>query len=216
MTAREKYGALVFRLLSLICSPFQVRGPSGSSITGIVPTNAYPCLPSPSTPTAPAYVIIGANADSMYERLMVTIGRSDLVGPDYKRNNHRVDRQEEIEHAISDWTKQRHAEEVLETLRKIGVPVGRVVNVKDIVEGEQIKARGSIEDVWVGKGRQEEGGDGWTVKMPMVAPVLEGCDAKTRWAGPDLGQHNREVLVDKLGLSEEEMERLVEQGIIGA
>lgn len=152
----------------------------------------------------------------MYERLMVTIGRSVLVGPDYKRNNHRVDRQEEIEHAISDWTKQRHAEEVLETLRKIGVPVGRVVNVKDIVEGEQIKARGSIEDVWVGKGRQEEGGDGWTAKMPMVAPVLEGCDAKTRWAGPDLGQHNREVLVDKLGLSEEEMERLVEQGIIGA
>ncbi|THH18336.1 hypothetical protein EW146_g2641 [Bondarzewia mesenterica] len=194
----------------------KVRGPSGPSITGIVPTNAFPCVPSPSTPDTPTYVIIGANADSMYERLMSTIGRTDLIGTDFKHNNHRVARQAEIESAIAAWTKQRSVEDVLETLGAIGVPVGRVVSVREVVEGEQIKARGSIEDVWVGRGKESGGGEGWTVKMPMIAPILDGCEIKTRWAGPDLGQHNEEILLGKLGLSKEEMKTLVEDGVVGA
>ncbi|KAA1476944.1 L-carnitine dehydratase/bile acid-inducible protein F [Dentipellis sp. KUC8613] len=204
----------------------KVRSPSGSSLTGIVPTNAYPCLPSPATPTTPTYIIIGANADSMYERLMQTIGRPDLIGADYKQNPERVARQAEIEQAIGAWTSARSAEDVLETLNEIGVPVGRVVSVREIVEGEQVKARGLVEDVWVparASAKKEETAaegveteaDGWMVKMPKVAPLLEGYDARTRWAGPDLGQHNGEVFMGKLGLSEDEMNDLVERGIIG-
>jgi len=109
---------------------------------------------------------------------MRTIGREDLIGPAFAQNPHRVARQAEIEDAISAWTSQLHVEEVLTLLHDAGVPVGRVVNVKEIVEGEQVQARGAVEDVWVGG----EGG-GWNVKMPRVFPVLDGCDAKTRWAG---------------------------------
>ncbi|OJA12931.1 hypothetical protein AZE42_09296 [Rhizopogon vesiculosus] len=186
-----------------------VRGPSGSSVTGIVPTNAYPCLPSPSTSTSPTYVIIGANGDTLYARLMRAIGREDLIGPAFAHNHHRVARQVEIEEAISAWTGQRHVEEVLTLLDVAGVPVGRVVSVKEIVEGEQVKARGAVEDVWVGGE-----GDGWNVKMPKVFPVLDGCDAKTRWAGPDLGAHTEEVLRD-LGLSVDHITRLRDDGVIG-
>ncbi|KAG2121248.1 CoA-transferase family III domain-containing protein [Suillus clintonianus] len=188
----------------------KVRGPSGSSVTGIVPTNAYPCLPSPSTPTSPTYIIIGANGDTLYARLMRAIGREDLIGPSYAHNHHRVARQGEIEEAISAWTSQQHVEEVLTTLEGAGVPVGRVVGVKEIVEGEQVKARGAVEDVEVGRD-----GEGWNVKMPRVFPVLEGCDAKTRWAGPDLGAHTEEVLGELLGLSVESITRLREEGVIG-
>lgn len=187
----------------------KVRGPSGSSVTGIVPTNAYPCLPSPSTPASPTYIIIGANGDTLYARLMHAIGREDLVGPSYARNHHRVARQGEIEEAISAWTSQRQVEEVLTILEGAGIPVGRVVGVKEIVEGEQVKARGAVEDVEVGRE-----GEGWTVKMPRVFPVLEGCDAKTRWAGPDLGAHTEEIL-GELGLNAESIVRLKEEGIVG-
>ena len=119
------------------------------------------------------------------------------------------------------------AEEVERALREAGVPVGRVLNVRDIVENEHTKARGLVEDVWVPKPKPEhaeaegtradgtEGDGGWSVKMSKVVPVLEGCDAKTRWAGPELGQHNREVLIGELGLPEEEFARLQEQGVIG-
>ncbi|RPD57837.1 CoA-transferase family III [Lentinus tigrinus ALCF2SS1-6] len=204
----------------------KIRGPSGSSVTGIVPTNAYPCKPSPSAPSAPAYVVIGANADSIYVRLMTALGRPDLIGPDFAQNHHRVARQNEIEDAIAAWTRTRMAEEVEETLRAVGVPVGRVLNVKDIVKNEHTKARGLVEEVWVPhsapgadpeKLEKDAGthGGGWNVKVSKVVPVLEGCDAKTRWAGPELGQHNREVLIGELGLAEDEFARLQEEGVIG-
>ncbi|TCD61624.1 hypothetical protein EIP91_008148 [Steccherinum ochraceum] len=191
----------------------KIRGASGSSVTGIVPTNAYPCKPDPSSPSRPSHVVIGANADSMYNRMMEAISRPDLIGPNYAQNHNRVERQAEIEEAISEWTKERTATEVEAVMNKASVPVGQVFSVKEVVENEHTKARGLVEEVWVdGPGEKE----GWTVKMPRVTPVLEGVDTSTRWAGPDLGQHNREVLVGELGLSEEEFARYQEIGVVGA
>jgi crotonobetainyl-CoA:carnitine CoA-transferase CaiB-like acyl-CoA transferase len=100
-------------------------------------------------------------------------------------------------------------EEAEKIIMDAGVPVGRVNSVKEIVEGEQVKARGVVEDVWVG------GEDGWNVQMPKVFPVLEGCEAKTRWAGPDLGQHTDEVLLHDLGMGGGELVKLREEGVIG-
>src|ERR1700743_1283314 len=83
-----------------------VRGPSGSSVTGIVPTGAYPCAPTGDTASAdaqPDYVIIGANADSMYERLMQAMDRADLTGPDFANNQHRGSRRAQIQGAIAAW-----------------------------------------------------------------------------------------------------------------
>lgn len=154
--------------------------------------------------------MIGANADSIYNRMMTAIGRTDLTGPKYAQNHHRVEQQKVIEDAISAWTSQRTPEEVEEVLRAVGVPCGRVFSVKEVVENPHTEARGIVEDVWVG---DEE--SGWNVKMPKVVPVLEGCDAKTRWAGPDLGQHNHEVLVEELGLDEAELAALQEKGVVG-
>lgn len=179
-------------------------------MTGIVPTNAYPCLPPPGSRNKSSYVVIGANADSMYNRMMIAMDREDLTGPNYAQNQHRVTRQKEIEDAISAWTSIRTAEQVEEVLRGVGVPVGQVFSAKEIVENPHTEARGIVEDVWVGDEQS-----GWNVKMPRVAPVLEGCEAKTRWAGPDLGEHNREVLLGELGLSEGELLQYQEEGVVG-
>ncbi|KII95395.1 hypothetical protein PLICRDRAFT_48356 [Plicaturopsis crispa FD-325 SS-3] len=190
----------------------KIRGPSGSSITGVVPTNAYPCLPTLDAQT-PTYIIIGANGESLYTRLMTAIGRLDLVGENYQPNSRRVERQEEIEDAISAWTRTRTAEAVEDAMRAAGVPVGRVNSVKEVVENEQNIARGAVEDVWVpGVGD----GEGWNVKMPGVFPLLEGHSGKTRWAGPDLGEHTLEVLRgDLLGLKNDEIETLRDNGVVG-
>jgi crotonobetainyl-CoA:carnitine CoA-transferase CaiB-like acyl-CoA transferase len=194
-----------------------VRSPSGSSVTGIVPTGAYPCAPAPSAPAnaQPDYVIIGANADSMYERLMRAMDRLDLTGPEFANNQHRVARRAEIEEAIVTWTRARTRDEVLRVLDQNGVPAGRVASVRDIVASEQVRERGAVEDVWVPGGAKEGGGGGWRVKMPGIAPRLEGVHAGTRWAGPDLGAYNREILCDGLGLSTEELNGLVGRGVVG-
>ncbi|GAW00700.1 l-carnitine dehydratase bile acid-inducible protein f [Lentinula edodes] len=191
----------------------KIRGPSGSSVTGIVPTNAYPCLPDTESPTVPSYIVIGANGDSIYNRLMQVVERPDLTGPSYQQNHHRVERQETIEKAISAWTVRHTAEEVIKAMTAAGVPVGRVVTVKDIVESEQVQARGAIKDVWVdGNG---SGKAGWNLKMTGTFPVLEGCESQPKWAGPELGHHTEEVMTDELGLSPAEVAKLRSDGILG-
>ncbi|KAJ7031072.1 CoA-transferase family III [Mycena alexandri] len=202
----------------------KVRGPSGSSVTGIVPTNAYPCLPDPSAPSTPVYIVIGANGDSIYVRLMGLIGAPHLAGPAYAQNHQRVAHREQIEDAIAAWTRVRSAGEVEARLAEARVPVGRVVSVREIVDGEQVRARGAVQDVWVPrrgeKGKDADaagdGGDagGWHVKMQGTFPLLDGCDPRPRWAGPDLGAHTDEVLMGELGLNAEEIARLREEGIV--
>ncbi|KAL0569001.1 hypothetical protein V5O48_012970 [Marasmius crinis-equi] len=192
----------------------KIRGPSGSSVTGIVPTNAYPCLPDPESPSVPSYIVIGANGDTIYNRLMNVVERPDLTGPAYQQNHHRVQRQTEIENAISEWTSKRSAQDVLDAMTKAGVPVGRVVSVKDIVEGQQVQARGAIQDVWVdGNGGDRE--EGWNLKMTGTFPVLEGVSSVPQWAGPELGHHTDEILRGDLGLTDVEVNNLRNQGVIG-
>ena len=137
---------------------------------------------------------------------MTAIGRADLTGPDYAQNHHRVVRQPEIELAISTWTAQHTPTEVIETMDKAGVPVGRVVNVEDIMKNEQVAARGTIREVPI---------KDWTVKMQGTFPVIEGVDAQPKWAGPDLGSHTDQVLKEDLRLTDSEIAELRENGIIG-
>ncbi|ESK94656.1 l-carnitine dehydratase bile acid-inducible protein f [Moniliophthora roreri MCA 2997] len=191
-----------------------IRGPAGSALTGVVPTNSYPCLPDPEHPSLPSYIVIGANGDTLYNKLMNVVERPDLTGPSFQQNHHRVAKQAEIDGAISDWTRKRSTKEVMDILTAAGIPVGRVVSVKDIVEGEQIQARGAVQEVWV-QGNEETKLDGWNVKMTGTFPVLEGVDSKPKWAGPDLGYHTDEVLKGDLGLTDLEINNLRKDGIIG-
>jgi crotonobetainyl-CoA:carnitine CoA-transferase CaiB-like acyl-CoA transferase len=137
---------------------------------------------------------------------MTAIDRPDLIGPKYQHNQHRVQTQDEIELAISDWTSQRTVEEVIQAMNKAQVPAGRVVSVKDIVENEQMKERGVIREVAV---------KDWKVKMTGTFPVLERVESQPRWAGPDLGEHTEEVLSKDLGLTMEEINKLRKDGVVG-
>jgi len=125
-----------------------------------------------------------------------------------------VQRQKEIEDAISAWTSKRQPDKVIEVMNKAGVPVGRVVTVKEVVENVQVEARGAVRDVWVENKKSKEGG-GWNVKMLGTVPVLEGVDSHPRWAGPEVGEHTDEVLMNDLELSAEEVAKLREENVIG-
>ncbi|KAI9313840.1 CoA-transferase family III, partial [Dichotomocladium elegans] len=181
-----------------------IREMSGSTVTGVVPTNTYPCKDN-------AWVIIGGNGDSIYKRLMTMIGREDLIGPEYETNADRVKKQEEIDGAIAEWTAKHTPDDVLEKLARASVPAGKIYSAKDLVEDKHIIARGMIEEVTVGT---EEDGRGWHIKIPGMSPVLHGTPGSTQWAGPDLGQDTVEVLSDELGLGQEELDGLRSKGVI--
>ncbi|CAJ0912502.1 20337_t:CDS:2 [Entrophospora sp. SA101] len=156
--------------------------------------------------------IKGGNGDSIYKRLMEAAGRIDLTGEKYATNKQRVKHQQLIDDAINNWTKTLTSKQVIESLEQVGVPCGGIYNIKDIVNDEHVKERELLEVVKVGGNNSD---NGWNLKIPAITPKLTSTPGKTNWAGPDLGQHNKEIFVNVLKLSEQEIIKLQESQIIG-
>lgn len=176
-----------------------VRGPSGTTITGVVPTNTYPCRDD-------KYVIIGGNGDSIFRRLMTAAGRPDMADdPELQSNAGRLDHQEVVDGAIADWTRTLNATEVLEVLENARVPSGLIYSVVDMVDDAHFQARGLFEEVEAG---------GRPLKLPAIIPKLSETPGGTEWAGPAVGEHTREVLGQVLGLSDDEIDELSGKGAI--
>lgn len=178
-----------------------VRGPSGTTLTGIVPTNTYPTQDG-------KFVVIGGNGDSIFRRLMTAIGRADLADdPGLARNAGRVARQAEIDGAIAGWTGSRPAAEVLAEMNRADVPAGLIYTVEDMFRDPHFAARGLLEEVEVG---------GRTLRIPAILPKLTATPGRTEWAGPRVGAHDREVLGGLLGMTDDELRVLAEHGVVGA
>ncbi|MBA0916089.1 MAG: CoA transferase [Nitrosospira sp.] len=176
-----------------------IRNRSGAALPGITPSNTYPCRDK-------KYVVIGANADSIFRRLMIAIGRNDLANdPELVHNDGRVPRTNELDEVIAAWTMQHSLDEILEALSKAEVPVGKIYDIADIVNDTHYQARGMIQ--------QFELPDGCSVKLPGIVPKLSRTPGETRWIGPKLGAHTAEVLYS-LGYDEAAQETLKADGII--
>jgi crotonobetainyl-CoA:carnitine CoA-transferase CaiB-like acyl-CoA transferase len=176
-----------------------VREPSGSTLTGIVPTNTYRCKDG-------KFVIIGGNGDSIYKRLMSAMGRTDLADdPRMTNNAGRVQHEKELDAAIMAWTGTLTSTEVLDTLDKVDVPAGPIYSVVDMMKDEHFKARGLFEKVQV---------NGESLTIPAMVPFLSATPGRTEWPGPAIGAHNQEILGGLLGLSQSEMDTLRRDGVI--
>lgn len=176
-----------------------VREPSGSTLTGIVPTNTYRCRDG-------RFVIIGGNGDSIYKRLMNAMGRADLADdPRMANNAGRVQHEAELDAAITAWTGTLDAADVLAMLDKAGVPAGPIYSVVDMMNDEHFRARGLFEEVQV---------EGSPLTIPAMVPFLSDTPGRTEWPGPALGEHNREIFHGLLGYTDEEVIALHRDGVI--
>lgn len=176
-----------------------VRGPSGTTITGVAPSNAYRCRDD-------RYVVIGAHSESNFARCMEAIDRADLArDPGLCGNSARVARSAELDAAIGAWTALRASHEVVAILERASVPCGLIQDARELLHDPQLEARGAIERVEI---------NGRPLALPAMFPRLEGTPARTDHAGPDLGAHTDEVL-SALGLSPEEIAVLRSRSIVG-
>ena len=176
-----------------------VREPSGSTITGIVPTNTYRCRDG-------RFVILGGNGDSIFKRLMRAAGRPDMAeDPRLATNDGRVEHEQEIDTALAEWVATLTLEEVLEVLGEARVPAGPIYSVREMVEDPHYQARGLFEEMPVG---------GRPLKIPAIQPKLSATPGRTEWTGPAIGAHNQEILGGVLGLDEAELDELRQEGVI--
>ena len=177
-----------------------VRERQGSKLTGIVPTNTYQCSDK-------KYLIIGGNGDSIFKRLMQAIGRPEMGDdPRLTHNNDRVEHEEEIDRVIAEWTARHTYDEALAILESAGVPAGPINSIQDIMNDPHFLARGMFENASLP--------DGSTVKLPAFSPKLSKTPGGCNWIGPELGAHNQEIYQDLLGMSEEDVTALHEEGVI--
>jgi formyl-CoA transferase len=193
----------VFNLMESVLPEYDmfgfVRERSGASLPGIVPSNTYVTRDG-------KYVVIGANADSIFKRMMNAIGRPDLAGDaSLAHNDGRVARTEEIEKVIGDWVAAHDLDHVLGVLEKADVPSGKIYDIADIVRDPHFAAREMI--------RSHRLKDGTTLKLPGIVPKLSDTPGDTKWVGPGLGEHTAEVLA-ALGYGDEQQLDLKRRGVI--
>ena len=193
----------VFSVMESLLPEFDVLGfireRAGNALPGIVPSNTYPTRDG-------KFVIVGANNDSIFKRMMAAIGRGDLGDdPQLATNAGRVARTEELDRVIADWTQQHDLDHVLAVLEKAEVPSSKVYSAADIATDAQYLTRGMIE--------QHTLPDGKGIKLPGIVPKLSATPGVTEWVGPALGAHNAEVL-GALGYSEIQQRELKQRGVI--
>jgi formyl-CoA transferase len=177
----------------------EIRERTGTNLTGIVPSNTYLSKDG-------LHVVIAANGDSIFRRLMLAMGRDDLANDgDLAGNAGRAARRDELDAAIGNWAAEHDAEELLALLNAAQVPNGKIFSIADIVKDPQYLAREMI--------RSFRLDDGTPVKMPGVVPKLSATPGDIEWLGPKLGEHTDAVLAT-LGYDAAELAAMRERGII--
>jgi formyl-CoA transferase len=165
-----------------------IRERTGAKLPGIAPSNTY------STKDG-KYLVLAANGDSIFQRLMEAIGRSDLANdPRFERNDGRAKASDELDEILGKWSESVTLKEALLILETANVPGSGINSVAEVMKDPQLKARGAIEEHKLTSGLE--------LFMPAPIPKLSVTPGATRWLGPKLGQHNEEIL-NSLGLSVE-------------
>ena len=193
----------VFNVMESLIPEFDafgvVREPAGSALPGIAPSNAYAC--------SDGAVLIAGNGDSIFKRLMQTIGRADLGDdPTLADNAGRVARALELDAAIGDWTGSRSVVEVLDVLGRARVPAGRIYTARDIAEDPHYQSRGMLQ--------RQRTRDGDEILVPGVVPKLSVTPGGIRSAAPRLGE-DRESVLAEIGVTADQVEALRARSILG-
>ncbi|MDP6428086.1 MAG: CoA transferase [Rhodospirillales bacterium] len=178
-----------------------VREPSGTGLANVAPSNLYPTKDD-------GWTIIAANVDSMFRRLCDAMGRPELAeDPRYATHQARGDNAEQLDGLIADWTRTLTAAELTEKLEPAGVVCGPIYTIADIAADPHFQARGMLR-------RMEEPELG-EMAIPGIAPQLSETPSDIDWLGPPRpGSHNVEIYGGLLGLTDDELAVLADDGII--
>lgn len=197
------YGS-VLRILEWTLAAYDrlgtVRQREGNRLGHSAPLDNYPTADG-------FYVCIVAGSDANFARLCTAMDRPDLaVDPRFATLAERAARGDEINGIVADWTRARTAAEIVERCVATDVPVGTAYSAADIFADPHMAARGdlvTVDDPVIGAVRQQ-------APFPRLGPGAPPAPS----GAPTLGQHNREVWCDLVGLSEDELAALVGAGIV--
>lgn len=178
----------------------RVRERQGNSNPGVVPAGNFETKDGRS-------LVMNANTERMWQSLAQAMGMPELVhDPRFKETPDRIANQEELYKIIGDWVKTMTADEAMEILVKANVPADYMRNIGDLANDPHMLAREAVietEDQQYGK-----------VKIPGIFPKFKNHPGRIKHLGGKLGEFNREIYGNLLGLSEKEINELEENDVI--
>jgi len=179
---------------------------------GKVPMREGPNLPSmaPNSlyPTRDEnYLLIAANSNATFERLLQVMGRTELLAdPRFESIRARGEKpnMRALDAIISEWTRTFDVLPLERMLRDASVPVSRIYTVADIFDDPHYRERDMIASV-----PHPQLGD---VAQIGIVPRLSATPGTVRFTGPDLGADTVSVLRDELGMDDEAIADLLQKG----
>src|SRR3954447_13801620 len=177
-----------------------VRTREGNRLKNSAPLDNYPTHDG-------KYVCIVAGSDANFSRLCKAMDRTDLLDdPRFTKLIDRAAHNDLINGIVAEWTATLDARDIEERCVACDVPVATAYTAADIFADPHMIARGdlvTVDDPVIGPVRQQ---------APF--PRIVGEPPVTPTGAPKLGAHTREVLADLLDVSDGELDRLHDQGVI--
>lgn len=179
----------------------QIKQPTGGGIATAAPTNAYPTRDG-------AWMLIAANSEPLFAKLMTLIGRTDLIGAaDYAGNQQRVANAAELDRIIGAWSAQHDVAMLGTMLAEADIPSSKVYTAADIAADRQYRERAMVR-------RVTDPAFAEPVLQAGIVPHVVDRPGEVRWAGPEIGAHTDAVLRELAGLDERMIETLRAEGVV--
>ncbi|MDR7076571.1 formyl-CoA transferase/CoA:oxalate CoA-transferase [Neobacillus niacini] len=212
LLAREKTGkgqyvesSLLDTIVSLtsylgqgVLATGKVSGRLGSAHPNLVPYQAFEAKDG--------YVIIAVPNDGLWRKMCDALDLHDLKDhPKFAVNVNRVANREELVGILTEYTKSKDSSEIIERLKRAGVPSGPINNIAQLLAHPQVEYREMIQEV--------EHPTIGMLKMLGIPLKLSATPGSVRKAPPLLGEDTNEVLAN-LGYSSEVIAEFKVKGII--
>ncbi|MSP04855.1 MAG: CoA transferase [Acetobacteraceae bacterium] len=194
----------VFRILDELAPAFDVSGyirqRMGPGTVNVVPHSHYSTRDN-------RWIAIACTNDKIFARLAELMNAADLAGDGiWGTTRQREAAREQVDEYVTAWTSAHDRADLLQMCEKAQVPCGPVYAIDEIFQDPQYAARENILRVV-----DERLG---SLAIPNLIPRLSDTPGEIRWLGPSLGEHNKEILEDRLGLTQDDLTRLRDNGTI--
>ncbi len=160
---------------------------------------AYPCLDG--------YVVFGVGYNVYFQRLCDAMDRPDIYqDPRWSTSQARAENAEELEVILIEWLMRHTRREIFQLCQAQRVMCSPIFSFQELLEDPQLVARGFFVES----------------AHPVAGPLLDTGPpfqlTETPWRNhrpaPVLGQHNREVFCETLGITSDQLDRLRATGVI--